>query len=368
MKIYKYLSVAAAGLVISMCFPAMEAQSETLRVVPTSTQGQQSLSTEQDIVLRHDISFGQFSAPSPAASTTQHASELAQVTLTVRFAEMERNLAKFLGSSTALSGTTLTTGRGVWPQNRSSTSGADSKIQIDFEGANLFGFDVDRNQIDFLLEAFEARGASRLLAAPNLTVPSGQSARFLAGAVYPVATSSGGGTASIEHRPIGVELKLIPTVLDGVTINIDLQTLVSATQNVNDINSGDIVPSTFSARRAHTSFQMRDGESFAISGILQDDFAGINPQDPWLHNLPVLGALFQSADYNNSESEFLIIITPHLVTPPRTEFLAQATDRPHATDTQDLFVFTGALDGTQQARPGTAIGTSGWVIAGQPDR
>ena len=90
---------------------------------------------------------------------------------------------------------------------------------------------------------------------------------------------------------------------------------------------------------ASTTVEMRDGESFAIAGLLQDDFRDLNSQVPWLGDVPVLGALFRSAEYQREQTELVIIITPHLVTPTRGEALALPTDRVQPPTESDLFLF-----------------------------
>ena len=91
---------------------------------------------------------------------------------------------------------------------------------------------------------------------------------------------------------------------------------------------------------------MRDGESFAIAGLLQDDFTDLNGQVPWLGDIPVLGMLFRSADYQRKQSELVIIVTPHLVTPTRGEALALPTDRIRIPTEKELFLF-GKVGGSQ---------------------
>jgi pilus assembly protein CpaC len=92
---------------------------------------------------------------------------------------------------------------------------------------------------------------------------------------------------------------------------------------------------------------MRDGESFAIAGLLQDDFRNLKGQVPWLGDIPILGALFRSADYQRAQSELVIIVTPHLVTPTRGEALALPTDRVRLPTEKEFFLF-GKVAGSGQ--------------------
>ena len=100
----------------------------------------------------------------------------------------------------------------------------------------------------------------------------------------------------------------------------------------------------------YTTVELRDGESFAIAGLLQDDFLDNNAQVPWLGDIPVLGALFRSADYQRNQSELVIIITAHLVTPTRGEALALPTDRVKPPTERDLFLF-GKVARDENRRP-----------------
>jgi pilus assembly protein CpaC len=99
---------------------------------------------------------------------------------------------------------------------------------------------------------------------------------------------------------------------------------------------------------------MRDGESFAIAGLLQDDFRNLKGQVPWLGDIPVLGALFRSADYNRAQSELVIIVTPHLVTPTRGEALALPTDRVKLPSEKEFFLFGKVTGGGGKPQKGAA--------------
>lgn len=95
----------------------------------------------------------------------------------------------------------------------------------------------------------------------------------------------------------------------------------------------------FKRRETSTTVEMRDGESFAIAGLLSDDFTDLNGQVPWLGDVPVLGALFRSVEYSRKQTELVIVVTPHLVTPTRGLALALPTDRVQPPTEKDLFLF-----------------------------
>jgi pilus assembly protein CpaC len=111
---------------------------------------------------------------------------------------------------------------------------------------------------------------------------------------------------------------------------------------------------TFSRRETSTTVEMRDGESFAIAGLLTDDFTDNTSQLPWIGDVPILGALFRSADYQRSQTELVIIVTAHLVAPARTGALALPTDRIKPPTEKDLFLFGRTSEGTRSPSKGAA--------------
>ncbi|NBR90290.1 MAG: type II and III secretion system protein family protein, partial [Rhodobacteraceae bacterium] len=259
-----------------------------------------------------------------------------QVMLKVRFAEMQRTVAKSLSSSLSMKGNALNNNLGISGganTNANSVSQTNSLAGTipsvtDNNGSLLLGFNAGAVQVGLLLEALESKGVVRTLAEPNLTSLSGQEARFLAGGEYPVPVYSGSsGNISVEYKPFGVEMNFTPRVIDGDLINLEMQAAVSSIDPTNGIELNAFKIDAFKRRETSTTVELRDGESFAIAGLLQDDFRDSSGQIPWLGDIPVLGALFRSADYQRAQSELVIIVTAHLVTPTRGEALALPTDR-----------------------------------------
>lgn len=274
-----------------------------------------------------------------------------QVQLRVRFAEMQRNISKSLSSSVNIFGTGFSTVNGNTSVQNANSGGS---INTTAEGAAFFGIDAGDVQLNILIEALESRGVVRTLAEPNLTALSGQEARFLAGGEYPVPVSQDNDTITVEYKPFGVELNFIPTVVDGNRINLQLEAAVSSIDPANGISTGDgFSIDAFRRRETSTTVEMLDGQSFAIAGLLQDDFRDLNGQVPWLGDVPVLGALFRSASYDRSQSELVIIVTPHLVTPSSGEALALPTDRVRPPTEKDLFLF-GNVAASDAPRTGAA--------------
>ncbi|MEM8576356.1 MAG: type II and III secretion system protein family protein [Pseudomonadota bacterium] len=285
-----------------------------------------------------------------------------QVMLKVRFAEMQRTVAKSLSSSLSLNGITaggdlgINGGTGTTNTSGAVTNSLGGNIPATNTnaGALVFGFNAGSVQVGLLLEALETKGVVRTLAEPNLVALSGQEAKFLAGGEYPVPVSQENGTISIEFKPFGIELNFIPRVVDKDLINLELEAAVSAIDPTNGFAVNGFEIDAFSRRETSTTVEMRDGESFAIAGLLQDDFTDNNSQLPWLGDVPVLGALFRSASYQRSQTELVIIITAHLVTPTRGEALALPTDRIMPPTEKDLFLFGRVAGGTRAPKTGAA--------------
>lgn len=261
-----------------------------------------------------------------------------QVMLKVRFAEMQRSVSKALSSSLSFGGTVFDGELNLDGGVGSGISGALGDPAATSNGAVLFGFGAGSLDIGILIEALEARGVARSLAEPNLTALSGQEATFLAGGEYPVPVSDG-GDVTIQFKPFGVSLNFIPRVVDGDVINLELTAAVSSLDPSTSVTINGFIINGFRRRETSTTVEMRDGESFAIAGLLSDDFTDATGQVPWIGDIPILGALFRSAEYKRRQTELVIIVTPHLVSPTRGEALALPTDRVQPPTEQGLFLF-----------------------------
>ena len=282
-----------------------------------------------------------------------------QVMLKVRFAEMQRSVSKSLSASLGVQGGKnlgVAAGSGILADGNnlsdyfkgnavSSGTGAQGRLGLGFTAGSL--------EFGVLLEALESKGVVRTLAEPNLTALSGQEAKFLAGGEYPIPVASGasGNSISIEYKPFGVELNFTPTVVDGDTINLLINAAVSSIDTTTTVTTAGFSVNAFKRRETSTTVEMRDGESFAIAGLLQDDFRDLTGQVPWLGDVPILGALFRSADYQRNQSELVIIVTPHLVNPVRGDALALPTDRVRLPSEKELFLF-GRTAGAQRGAAG----------------
>jgi pilus assembly protein CpaC len=184
-------------------------------------------------------------------------------------------------------------------------------------GAAPFGFLVGQlsNKLQIEVNALETKGAARLLAEPNLVTLSGETASFLAGGQIPIPEVGATGTPSFGFQPYGVGLSFTPTVLRDGVINLVVKPEVSEIDTAHSVTvAGTTVPA-LTTRKASTVLELRDGQSFMLGGLLQSDNNNNIDQLPWLGDMPVLGALFRSTDYQKQETDLVILVTPHIVRP-----------------------------------------------------
>lgn len=285
-----------------------------------------------------------------------------QVMLKIRFAEMSRSASKSLGlnfgalfnnSRTAVSGQTNQFGQaGNTPGDAGfvdASGGFGIARVITSVGGVLF---------DVVLNALEQKGVARTLAEPNLVALSGDTAEFLAGGEVPIPVAGEDGAITVSFKPFGIGMSFTPTVIDGDLINLVLETEVSAIDTSVQVTAAGITLSGFTTRRARTTVELRDGQSLSIAGLLQEDFADGKTQIPWLGDLPILGTLFRSSDFSRSQSELVIIVTPHLVTPVDSDQLSLPTDRIRIPNEKELFLY-GMLEGDSPAAEVASQGLDG---------
>ena len=299
-----------------------------------------------------------------------------QVMLKVRFAEMSRRVSKGLSAGiTGNSGdVTLGGGRGGLVKGTSDPDTGLAAILSAFTlGANavggaVIGFDIGSAQFNLLLEALEERGLVRTLAEPNLTALSGQAASFLAGGEYPVPVAEEDDRITVEYKPFGIELDFTPRVVDGDVVNLELRAATSAIDPSNGFDNGAFTIDAFTRRETSTTVELRDGESFAIAGLLSDDFQDLNNKVPFLGDLPIIGALFRSTSYQRAQTELVILVTAHLVTPGRGPAYALPTSNVTIPTERDLFLF-GRTEGRPALTGGAAelarqdfAGSYGYVL------
>ena len=201
----------------------------------------------------------------------------------------------------------------------------------------IFGGDVN-----VTLDALERKGIINTLAEPTLVALSGETASFLAGGEFPVPVAqdagSGSNTITIEWKPFGVSLAFTPTVLADGVVNLIIQPEVSSIDPTASIVINNLTIPGLQTRRAKTVVEMRDGESFALAGLIRKDFQDTVRQVPLLGSLPIIGSLFRSTGFQNEQTELVIIVTPRLVRPVRAGALKAPTDRVKPPNEADLFL------------------------------
>src|SRR5262245_10011325 len=187
-------------------------------------------------------------------------------------------------------------------------------------GVALANIATKGGSLDVTLTALEDKGLIRRLAEPDLIALSGDTAAFLAGGEFPVPVAQQGSVGAapaitVQWKPFGVELTFVPTVLANGVINLRLAPSVSELDFANSVViTGSSIPSLIK-REARTTIELRDGQSFAIAGLLQArNRRGIS-QLPWVGSGPVIGAWFRSAAYQQEATDLVVIVTPHLVAP-----------------------------------------------------
>ena len=174
--------------------------------------------------------------------------------------------------------------------------------------------EISGGQIDIVINALEQKGLVRRLAQPNLIAMSGETASFHAGGEVPIQTTvANGATVATEtdYRPYGVRLTFTPVVLDGGLINLKIEPEVSELDTSVSVNGNP----GFISRAAKTTVALRDGQSFAMAGLLQSVNSKDIQQLPGLGKLPIIGALFRSTSFAKNESDLVIVVTPHIVRP-----------------------------------------------------
>ncbi|KFG89638.1 Flp pilus assembly protein secretin CpaC [Sphingobium herbicidovorans NBRC 16415] len=199
-------------------------------------------------------------------------------------------------------------------------------------------------KISSALDALERKGLVKTLAEPTLVALSGETASFLAGGEFPIPVAQnnngtgGGNSITVEFKPFGVSLGFTPTVLSDGVINLVVEPEVSSIDPSASVQINGLVIPGLLTRRAKTVVELRDGQSFAIAGLLRNDFQDTIRQVPVLGSLPIIGALFRSSAFQKQQTELVMIVTPRLVKPMRAEDVSLPTDRVGDPNELDLFL------------------------------
>lgn len=248
-----------------------------------------------------------------------------QVQLQIRVAEVNRNRARDLGISTAYQGSPGVGGfiSGGGP---GSLSGATGGVLTSSLGSALNVFVMGGNTLN-MIRAMQTSGALRALAEPNMIAMDGQTASFLAGGEFPVPVvqAGGGGSAAvtIEFKQYGVRLNFKPIVIDEDHIRLELEPEVSTIDFANGVRFNGFVIPALRTRRAKTGIELRDGQSFALAGLLDNNETRSLSKIPVLGDIPILGNLFKSTSFQKNETELMFIVTAQIVKPVSPDDLPQ---------------------------------------------
>ncbi|TIP25899.1 MAG: type II and III secretion system protein family protein [Mesorhizobium sp.] len=243
-----------------------------------------------------------------------------QVNIRVRFAEVSRTELQSYGVDWSVGYRS-----GGFEFNMFQDNGVPS-------GTGNLGLSMDQTHginFDILIEALQRNGVVKILAEPNLTAMTGQTASFLAGGEIPVPIPQGTDVVTVQYKSFGVSLGFTPTLIGRDRIALHVQPEVSSLSEAGSVSANGFAMPSFVVRRADTTVEVASGQTFAIAGLFQQRTSRNLEKFPVLGDVPVLGPLFQSQRFQREETELVILITPYLVEPVR-DSLATPLDRPAA--------------------------------------
>ena len=281
-----------------------------------------------------------------------------QVMLEVRVAEVSRTLLRRMGinfsyisNSGANFGLTLLNSL----TNVGAISGIPGSVGVSSNVNAIFRFTGLNATWTTFIDALKEEGLLKVLAEPTLITLSGKSANFLAGGEYPIPVPQisgvAGATITIQYKPFGVGLNFTPVVLSSKRIYMEVAPEVSDLDFSNAVQiSGFSIPA-LTTRRVSTVIELADGQSFAIAGLLRDSIREVVIKFPLLGDIPVLGALFRSSSFQKSETELIIIVTPHLVKPVDLSKQTLPTDQYIEPDDFEFYLL-GSLEGRDKTKSG----------------
>ncbi|MDE2168295.1 MAG: type II and III secretion system protein family protein [Sphingomonadales bacterium] len=304
-----------------------------------------------------------------------------QVNLHVRIAEVSRTLSRTLGTN--LTGTSTGTGSVVFGVSRGSNQGTITNpsgyvqsglangtytpaptiynMASNLANSTAIGIGGKLLGVDLLgsLDLGESIGLVTTLAEPNLTAVSGETSDFLAGGEYPIPMSSGLGTVSVDYKTYGVSLAFTPTVLADGRISLRVRPEVSELTSAGAVSINGYTIPALTVRRAETTVELGSGQSMMIAGLLSNNASHTISKLPGVGDLPVLGSLFKSTEFQRGESELVIVVTPYLVKPVNASDIHLPTDGlQNPTTTQEVLgnMLTDGKSGAPTVGPRAANG------------
>ncbi len=331
-----------------------------LRVIATHNSITLSGRVSSTSSLSQAMALASAYAPESKVNNLMEVGGVHQVMLEVRVAEMSRTLIKKLGINfsylrgenfglSMLGGLTKL----VSPSDANIASGGPFGLFVTPAVNALFRFNSGSGTWTGFIDALKADGLVKILAEPTLIALSGQEARFLAGGEFPVPVPQGLGTVAIEYKPFGVGLSFTPKVLSEDKINIKVVPEVSELDFSSAVQFEGFVVPGLSTRKASTVVELADGQSFAIAGLLRENVRDNLQKFPLLGEIPILGALFRSREFQKSESELVIIATPHLVKPLDAGKQPLPTDFYREPDDVDFYLL-GLMEGREKEQTSAA--------------
>jgi pilus assembly protein CpaC len=283
-----------------------------------------------DQAIAADVVGKTYSAPDQPPINTATVDGSTQINIRVRFAEVTRNDLQSLGidwnfqvhNGSFQFGLQKQTGGGLSTNNGINT-GTSLNPNLGFNVGNK-NFDLD-----VLIEALKRNGMLHVLAEPNLTAVTGETASFLAGGEIPVPVPQGGNSdaVTVQYKPFGVSLLFTPTMIRPNRIGLKVKPEVSSIASTSTFATAGFALPSFTVRRAETTVEVASGQTFAIAGLFQRQMSRNIEKIPLLGELPVLGQLFTSERYQRDETELVILITPYMVEPTRDQQLLTPLDR-----------------------------------------
>ncbi|MCB2226857.1 MAG: type II and III secretion system protein family protein [Desulfarculaceae bacterium] len=260
-----------------------------------------------------------------------------QVQILVRFAEVSRKVTKRMNINLSivnpLTGDFLFTMMGALIKP-SSTSG--SSLTLSDRVNAMGGFHTGQTKISGFLDILKENGLAKILAEPNLVASSGQKAEFLAGGEFPIPVPQR-ENITITFKKYGVQLNFVPEIRPGRRIRMTVAPEVSELDFTTAVVvQGYTVPG-LTTRRAKTQLEMADGQSFAMAGLFRNDITQSVAKFPVLGDLPILGALFRSTEFQKKKTELLIIVTPRIVQPGQER--VGPAPAAHFTEPDDFSLF-----------------------------
>lgn len=224
---------------------------------------------------------------------------------------------------------------------------------------NLLGVFGDPLDLTAVLSVLEQNGVSRTLAQPTLTALSGQQAEFLVGGEVPVPVAQMGARISVDYKEYGVRMTFVPTVLGDDVIDVRVYMEVSDVDPNNAIRLTGIELPAFTSRKSSSHLRIESGKTFAMAGMLQESSRQITQKIPLLGDIPFLGMLFRTVDYERDETELMIFVTPRLVRPMAADEVPAPPGTQHAFNPNDLELFLLGLDHPLNSQTATPTGPIG---------